>query len=158
MTLSTLRHPIHEFMVRSPHSIGREQTLAVAHDHMRDFGLRHLPVLHGGRLVGLLTQRDLLFIETLRDVDPTKVPVEDAMSVDVFTVGKDTPLATVASEMAEHKYGCAVVVEGARVIGIFTTVDALRALVSVLDETVDASLSATGHSPKTPRATSRRER
>lgn len=51
------------------------------------------------------------------------------MSTDVYVVGPDTPLEQVASAMADHKYGCAVVTEGNHVVGIFTTVDALRALV-----------------------------
>jgi acetoin utilization protein AcuB len=146
MTPAKLHHPIRRFMVGSPHSIGREQPLSVAHEQMRSHGLRHLPVLHAGRLVGLLSQRDLWFIETLKGVDPATVPVEDAMSADVFTVGKDTPLAEVATEMANHKYGCAVVVEGSHVVGIFTTVDALRALVEVLGETGDEAAHDT-HPP-----------
>jgi acetoin utilization protein AcuB len=100
---------------------------------MRAWGIRHLPVLEAGKLVGVLSQRDALFVETLRDVDPTKVPVEDAMSSDVYIVGPDAPLTEVAGEMADHKYGCAVVTDGPRIVGIFTTVDALRALIGIAE-------------------------
>jgi acetoin utilization protein AcuB len=48
----------------------------------------------------------------------------------VYTVQPETPLLDVAAAMADHKYGCAVVTEGHHVVGIFTTVDALRALVA----------------------------
>jgi acetoin utilization protein AcuB len=127
-----MHQPIREFMTPSPHSIGRDQTLANALTVMRRFDVRHLPVLQAGRIVGVLTQRDVLFVETLRDVDPSKVTVEEAMSPDVYAVDPDTPLAEVAADMAEHKYGCVVVVNGSRVAGIFTTVDALRVLESIL--------------------------
>lgn len=99
---------------------------------MRRFDVRHLPVLDGGRIVGVLTERDVLFIETLSDVDPLKVTVEEAMSRDVYAVSSATPLAEVVAEMAEHKYGCVVIVDGSRVAGIFTTVDALRMLAAVV--------------------------
>jgi acetoin utilization protein AcuB len=97
---------------------------------MRAYGVRHLPVLEGGRLAGLLSQRDALLVETLREVDPATTPVEDAMTTEVYVVAPSTPLKDVALAMVEHKYGCAVVVEGHHVVGIFTTTDALRALVS----------------------------
>ena len=42
--------------------------------------------------MGILSQRDALLVETLRDVDPAKVPVEDAMTSDVYLVSPDTPL------------------------------------------------------------------
>ena len=125
-----LQRAIRHFMTPTPHSIGRDQTLALAHERMRSFGVRHLPVLEGGKLAGLLSQRDLLLVEALGDVDPARVSVEDAMSTDVYVVAPGTPLEEVASEMADHKYGCAVVMEGGHVVGIFTTVDALRALVA----------------------------
>jgi acetoin utilization protein AcuB len=126
---SNLRHPIRNFMTPAPHAIGRDQPLALAHERMRTFNVRHLPVLDGGKLVGILSQRDAFFVETLRDVDPAKVPVEDAMSTDVYVVPPDAPLAEVAAEMAYRKYGCAVIAEGSRIAGIFTTVDALHALI-----------------------------
>jgi len=124
-----LHQAIRQFMTPAPHSIGRDQPLSVAQDRMRSYGVRHLPVLDGGKLTGILSQRDALLVETLRDVDPAKVPVEDAMSTDVYVVAPETPLEVVAGAMAEHKYGCAVVMDGKHVVGIFTTVDALRALV-----------------------------
>ena len=127
-----LRQPIGDFMTVSPHSIGRDQTLSTALTLMRRFGVRHLPVLHGGRIAGLLSQRDVLLVETLDDVDPSKVLVEEAMSTDVYAVGRETPLVEVIAEMADHKYGCVVVVEATHVVGIFTTVDALHALVTAL--------------------------
>jgi acetoin utilization protein AcuB len=123
-----LHQPIRDFMTPVPHSIGRDQPLSMAHERMRGWGIRHLPVLEGGKLVGILSQRDALLVETLRDVDPAKVAVEDAMTIDVYLVSPDTPLGEVASAMAEHKYGCAVVMSGTLLAGIFTTVDALRAL------------------------------
>ena len=123
---------IQKFMTTQPHSIGREQTMAQAHRMMREHRFRHLPVLTGGRLVGLLSDRDLNLIETLRDVDPTKVLVEDAMTSDPYTVSPDAPLDEVVATMAEHKYGCAVVMQNNKLVGIFTTVDACRAFAELL--------------------------
>jgi acetoin utilization protein AcuB len=124
-------HPIRDFMSPSPQSIGRDQPLALAHERMRASGIRHLPVLDRGKLVGLLSQRDALFVETLRDVDPATSPVEDAMSVDVYVISPDAPLADVAATMAAHKYGCAVIMDGGHLAGIFTTIDALNALARI---------------------------
>ena len=56
-------------MTTTPHSIGGEQTLETASRMMREHHIRHLPVLHGGKLLGVLTDRDLKFIEAFRDVD-----------------------------------------------------------------------------------------
>ena len=102
---------IQRYMSTSPHSIGRDQTLAHAHEVLRTNSIRHLPVLDGGVLVGMLTHRDLALIESLKDVDPKKVTVEDAMSTEVYTVSPDAPLDEVVSEMAEKKYGSAVAFE-----------------------------------------------
>jgi len=126
-----LHQPIRDFMTPAPHSIGRDQPLSLAQERMRGWGIRHLPVLDGGKLVGILSQRDALLIETLRDIDPARVSVEDAMTSDVYLAGPDTPLIEVASAMAEHKYGCVVIMDGPHLAGIFTTVDALRTLMLV---------------------------
>jgi acetoin utilization protein AcuB len=123
---------IQKYMTTSPHSIGREQTLGRAHAVMRQHGIRHLPVLDGGVLVGLLSLRDAHLLETLKDVDVQKVTVEEAMTSVVYAVSPEAPLDEVASAMAEHKYGCAVVMQNHHVVGIFTTVDACAALADLL--------------------------
>lgn len=124
---------IQEHMTRSPHSIGVEQPLSRAHDFMRAHEIRHLPVLRAGKLVGMLTDRDLHLVESLEGVDPTKVLVEDAMSSIVYAVTPDALLDDVVSMMAEHKYGSAVVTKNEKVVGIFTTVDVCRAFAELLN-------------------------
>ena len=99
-----------EVMTPSPHSIGREQTLAMAHDLMRAEGVRHLPVLHGGKLVGLVSLRDLHLVETLPGTVPATTRVEEAMSPDVFAVSPTAGLRDVARTMADRKLGSVVVI------------------------------------------------
>jgi acetoin utilization protein AcuB len=123
---------IQAHMTPAPHSIGRDQPLARAHALMREYQIRHLPVLDGGVLVGLHSDRDLHLIETLRDVDPERVSVEEAMSSSVYAVLPDAPLDVVLDEMAKHKYGCAVIMQSQRVTGIFTTSDVCRGFAALL--------------------------
>jgi acetoin utilization protein AcuB len=123
---------ISKYMTTTPHTIGVDQTLQTAHKLMRDHHFRHLPVLQGGKLVGMVTERDLALIETLKDVDPTKVTVEDAMTPAPYTVAPDALLDEVVATMAEHRYGSAVVVDNHHVVGVFTTVDALVAFSDLL--------------------------
>src|SRR6185436_13933228 len=103
---------VSEYMTKSPAKIGAEQTLSAAHELMRKKRIRHLPVLHGGRLVGIVSLRDLHLVETLKDVEPSEVRVEEAMSPDVYCVTGDAPLKTVVREMARRKLGSAIVTQG----------------------------------------------
>ncbi len=128
---------IRRYMSRSPHTIAVDRTLADAHNLMRQYRIRHLPVLERGSLVGIVSERDLHLIETLRDVNPAQVTVEEAMSQDVFSVDPGASIARVARIMAKRKVGSAVVVNRGEVLGIFSTVDALRAL-------ADLSISTRG--------------
>ena len=99
---------------------------------LREHKIRHLPVLRGGQLIGMLTERDLALIAALKDVDPHKIAVEDAMSTSVFAVSPDAPLDEVVSEMASKKFGSAVVLQNEKVVGILTTVDVCAALAQLL--------------------------
>lgn len=125
---------IKQRMTPAPHSIGLDQTLAFAHEVMTTHGLRHLPVLSGGKLVGLVSERDLYFLEAVAGVDAKTERVEQGMSQDVYCASPESSVREVVLEMIEHRYGCAVVVEGTKVIGIFTTTDALKLLASVLGD------------------------
>jgi acetoin utilization protein AcuB len=119
-------------MTRAPRTVAPGQTLMDAHALMRGNRIRHLPVVRDGKVVGIVSQRDLILIETLPDVNAAEVPVEDAMTRDVFLVEPHTPLADVAAEMAERKLGSAVVMDAGRVVGMFTVTDACRALAELL--------------------------
>jgi len=121
-------------MTPGPHTIGRRRSLSAAQEMMRTHRIRHLPVLESGQIVGLLSHRDLLLVETLPGVSPTDVRVEEAMVMDVVTVAPDAPIGEVIESMLERKIGSVVVTEGDRVVGVFTTIDALRALHELLEE------------------------
>jgi acetoin utilization protein AcuB len=120
-------------MSPAPHTIGRKQSMARAHEVMREHGIRHLPVLDGGRLVGIVSDRDLHLVETLKDVDPKVVTVDEAMTADPYVVQPQAKLGETVSEMARKKLGSAVVVENNHVVGIFTVIDAMHALAWVLE-------------------------
>jgi acetoin utilization protein AcuB len=126
------RQTVDRYMTVNPVAIASDRTLAEAHRLMREKGIRHLPVVDGGRLVGLVSQRDLYLLETLQGVNRDEERVEEAMTAQPFTVPPDAALEDVARAMAEHRYGSAVVVDGGTVVGLFTTTDALRALSAVL--------------------------
>lgn len=123
---------IQKYMTTSPHTIGDDQPMAVAHQLMREYKIRHLPVLHGAKIVGLVSDRDLNMVESLKDVDPRKVLVSEAMTQDPYLVSPDAALDEVVSTMAESKIGSAVVTQNGKVVGIFTTVDACRAFSDLL--------------------------
>ena len=122
-------------MTPQPLTIGRKESLSTAHRLMRTHHIRHLPVLERGELIGVVSQRDLYFLETIRGVDIDEDLVEDAMSSETYAVTPDAPIATVARQMARHRYGCAVVIERRKVVGIFTVTDALRLVAGLAPQT-----------------------
>ncbi len=123
---------ISKYMTSTPYTVRPSLTLDEAMKLMREHQLRHLPILEGGQLVGILTERDIRVMESFKNVDPTKVLVEDAMEQNVYAVFPSAPLDQVAAEMASKKYGSAVVMQNLKVVGIFTVVDALTALSELL--------------------------
>lgn len=123
---------IKKYMTTDVQTIGDEQPMSVAHSMMRGQHIRHLPVLRQGKLVGVVSDRDLRLIETLQDVDPTKVAVSEAMTTDTYVVSPDANLDEVVGMMAANKYGSAVIVDHGHVVGIFTTVDACSAFAELL--------------------------
>jgi acetoin utilization protein AcuB len=124
---------VSDFMTMCPTTIESDATLSNARAAMIELHARHLPVVDAGRLVGILSDRDVelcasLAVDTTSHREPT---VAEAMSEVVFTCGPNAHLHAVANEMAKHKVGSAIVVnpdEPSQVVGLFTTTDALCAL------------------------------
>lgn len=121
-----------QYMTPNPHSIGLRHTLADAYALMRKHNLRHLPVMAGTKLVGLIDDPDLRTIELLEGIDLAKVTVEEAMTPVPYCVTLEAGLDAVAREMAREKHRVAVVMNDAAVAGIFTASDAVRALADIL--------------------------
>ena len=117
-----------QYMTSSPHWIGADHSLSEARIMMREHRIRHLPVLRGAELVGIVSERDLGLIEACPTFERRRVPVEEAMTPTPFTASPVTPLHEVARVMAERKCGSAVVVDGGAVVGVFTTTDAAEGL------------------------------
>jgi acetoin utilization protein AcuB len=130
-------------MTQQPITIGRTELLSTAHRLMRTHHVHHLPILEHGELIGVVSQRDLLLLEAAHGPDRADGRVEDAMISEAYAVTPDEPIATVAANMARHRYECAVVIERGRVIGIFTATDALR-IVAALAPAPQAAAEAAG--------------
>lgn len=129
--------PISEFMTRETKTIQPSTSVGEAYALMRKNRIRHLPVIAGGKVVGILSHRDLLKIEALANIDRSKDPVSDAMTIDPYIVPPEEPLVSVVSVMALRKLGSAVIVESGKVAGIFTTTDALHAFAMMLRSSQD---------------------
>lgn len=107
---------------------------------MRQHEIRHLPVIDNGELVGIVTQRDLHLLETIAEFELESVPVEEAMTQHPYVVTSDMPLDEIVEIMANGKYGSAIVMGRDGIEGIFTTVDACRALADVIHRATAESL------------------
>jgi acetoin utilization protein AcuB len=134
--MTRYHQPIDTFMSATVHTIDLETSLPDARRRMTELGVRHLPVLDGRNIVGLLSDRDLARLEGFPMVDFNLVSVPDAMSDDPYVVGPKTPVIDVVRTMREHRYGSAIVADHGRVVGIFTTTDVLGLTLAMLEPEV----------------------
>jgi CBS domain-containing protein len=102
---------------------------------MRRHDVRHLPVVDvKGRLAGIVSQRDLLLVQSIPGVDAREVAVSEAMSREVYCVQPDAAVEKIARAMAEKRYGACVIANKDKLLGLFTTTDALRLLAHHLEK------------------------
>ena len=131
---------VSEWMVRDPVTIGPKATVAEAEALLDAHRIRHLPVMDGDRLVGLITDRDIRLASMPR---PRKEPyhrdallglvrVEQVMTPGPATASPHMPVVEAARLMLEHRYGGLPVVAEGRVVGIITQGDLLKALIGLL--------------------------
>jgi acetoin utilization protein AcuB len=124
---STTELTIADVMTLAPHTIGSDQPVALARKIMEEHGLRHLPVLRSGKLIGLVSQRDLFLIERI-GCDGNVGSVADTMTSEIYTARPDETVRDVTRAMYLHGYTCILVMDRGRFLGIFTASDALRIL------------------------------
>lgn len=119
-------------MTPNPVTIPSDLSLADAAQRMYDHGFRHLPVMAGGHIIGLVSERDLALVMGIPGVDKNRVEVTEAMITNPYIVAPSTPLEDVVAMMHERKIGTAVVMDGGEMKGIFSVVDALAVLLFML--------------------------
>jgi CBS domain-containing protein len=126
---------VREIMMGSPVTLKPDDTLDLANDVISLGRIRHIPVLEDGRLVGLLSERDLIgaaatTIFGLKQKSKSallkNVLIKDVMKKRVFTVKPETPIKEAAHLLAEKKIGCVPVVSNDTLVGLVTTTDILR--------------------------------
>jgi acetoin utilization protein AcuB len=133
MSRVMLMPAIERFMTSQPWTIRSRAHIAVAREMMREHCIRHLPVLEGGKLVGIVSERDLLVLEKLLRHSSADATVEEAMVDDVYVATEATPADEVLDQMAQRKIGsCVVIDKHEHVTGVFTTVDAMKFFADVL--------------------------
>ncbi len=118
---------VEHYMTREPYQVASTDMLSRVKRLMHVHDIRHLPVVDGGRLVGMISDRDVEVVEAVPGIDIARVEVARVMApaIDVWA---ETPLDQVSTLMAETKRDCVVVRGGRGVEGVFTATDALRAL------------------------------
>jgi CBS domain-containing protein len=120
------------FMTTLPSTVDSELAVLDALDRMYSDNIRHLPVVDAsGQLVGLVSSRDIAQLAA-DGGDLESTSVADTMSTRPYSCAADTPLNDVAFHMENKKLGSAVITENGKPVGIFTTVDALKAVRSLL--------------------------
>lgn len=132
-----MKIPVDEFTTPAPYQVGVSEPISVVRQLMHQTGIRHLPVVENNKPVGIISSRDIALMEMLGPYDD--MLAKDVMHSDPFTVVSGSTLETAALEMSSRKIGSAIVVddEGC-LVGIFTSTDALNALVEILrdDDTI----------------------
>lgn len=131
---------VRQFMTPNPVIIDGGLSIADAFTRMFQIHARHLPVYVNGHLVGILSDRDIGHLSAVQGIDPNKTTAEQACSPNPYVCAPDATIEEVAQVLAEHRFGAALVMEEGKLVGMFTVVDALQALVAVLrrDATQDA--------------------
>jgi len=121
---------VRDIMVTDLVTVGPEETARSAYKLMRDRRFRHLPVVADGRLVGILSDRDLRPV--LLSPGLARARVKELMSENLTTIAPGAPVEDAASLLVVKKIGCLPVVADERLIGIVTETDLLAVLVELL--------------------------
>ena len=134
---------IRDIMTREVVTLYEEDNLIGVEEGMQHFRFRHLPVVDDGRLVGLITQRDLLRVaasslehgaQQKTELLKESVFVRDVMWRDLVTVREDTPLSDAGLLMWNNKLGCLPVVDDdKKLVGIVTEADFVKLALRLLE-------------------------
>lgn len=138
MSRPPIQVPVDEFTSPSPVTSAETADCDELAGLMQEHGIRHLPILRDGTVVGMVSARDLKVLTALEPERRALVTAADIMTPDPVAVRSSDRLDDVALLMSERKIGSVVVLdEDNRFYGIFTATDALNALVEIARGALD---------------------
>jgi acetoin utilization protein AcuB len=122
-------------MTPFPHFVDTDVQIAEVERLMSVHNIRHVPVQQDGRVVGIVSERDLhhLLNRFAPETDKARIRARDIMFDDPYIVAFDTPLNEVALEMAKHHIGSAIVVHHGKLAGMVSATDICRILAEILE-------------------------
>lgn len=124
--------PVEEFTTPNPVTATEELSIDELRQLMQQCGVRHLPIVREGRVVGVVSDRDVRVAQGLSAEHQIQVRAADIMATDPVAVTAGTPLDEVAYTMSDRKIGSVIVNEDSgEFLGIFTVTDALNALIEI---------------------------
>ena len=125
--------PVDEFTTPDPVTANESMAIDELQRLMAEHGIRHLPVVRDGKVVGMISDRDLRLVSSLPVTEKLQVWAADIMSPEPFAMASSTPLDEVAFAMSERKIGSVIINdEQGQFLGIFTASDALNALIEII--------------------------
>lgn len=124
--------PVEDFTTPNPVTATEDMSIDALRQLMEEHGVRHLPVMREGTVVGLVSDRDVRLARGLGTEHKIQVIAADIMVADPVTVKASMPLDDVAYIMSDQKIGSVIVHEDSgEFLGIFTSTDALNALIEI---------------------------
>src|ERR1041385_8804197 len=126
---------VRDFMAYSVVTLEASDTLGLADDMMRLGRIRHMPVMSGDQLVGILSQRDLFraALSSALHLQPAaerkwlhKIAVREVMTRPVITVAPATSLRAAIGVMTDKRIGCLPVIDDGKLVGLLSEGDCLR--------------------------------
>lgn len=132
--MKNLQLPVEEFTTPDPITAFEDTNLDTLAKIMKENQIRHVPILNGRKVVGIVSERDLRLVSGLDLREKTQITAADIMAREPLTMDARATLADVAFEMSSRKIGSVIVTENDQFMGIFTATDALNALIEVSRE------------------------
>lgn len=123
-----------DVMTPYPYTVEAKELVKTAVSIMYGKDIKHLPVVEHGKLVGILSDRDvkLAMAVTKNKTGESNLRVEDICILEPYVVQHNERLDTVLERMIQQHIGSALVAQGTKLVGIFTVTDACRKLSALL--------------------------
>ncbi|MEK6207559.1 MAG: CBS domain-containing protein [Chloroflexota bacterium] len=118
---------VRELMTKQPTTVEPDAKLGEVATLMKQEDCGSIPVVEGGRLVGIVTDRDIVVRGVASGKDPKNQRVSEVMSADPVSIGPDEDITAAEKVMGDRQIRRLPVVEGGKLVGIIVTAQIARA-------------------------------